>query len=165
MDKKKLLFVDDEEHLCRIVKLNLERKEEYEVTTASSGQEGLERARETEFDLVITDLRMPGIDGEALLHALKAMRPQCRVVLCSVYYDNAEAITPEIRMKADRIIGKPIDHEQFYRTINEVLTQRADQKDPGVPGTTSPPPQTAGSLPPAARWGSQRVPRSVRTHA
>jgi len=123
MDKKKLLFVDDEDDLCKIVKLNLERRDEYEVTTASSGQEGLEKARATEFDLVITDLRMPGLDGEALLRALKAMRPQCPVVVCSVYHDDTEAITPEIRTKADCIIGKPIDHEQFYRTVSEVLTR------------------------------------------
>lgn len=123
MDKKKILLIDDEQHLCRIMKMNLERTGEFEVRTAHSGREGLELAKAVKFDLVITDFRMPGMDGRAVLSALKKMSPQMPVVLFSIYHDDADTITPEIESKADGIISKPIEHAQLYKTIQQALSK------------------------------------------
>ena len=120
---KKILLIDDEPAICLFTKRNLERTGEYKVTTASSGEEGLEKATATRFDLVITDYRMPGLDGKAVLDRLKAMDPQSLVVLFSIYHDDASQMTREILCKADGIIGKPIDSEQLLKTIQDALAR------------------------------------------
>lgn len=124
MKKKKILLIDDEKDLCMLMKENLEYTGEFEVTTAYSGEEGLKKAEEVNFDLVITDFKMPGIDGKAVLDTLKEIKPHSPVVLFSIYYDDNSTITNEIRNKADGLISKPIDHEQLYKTINDVLSKK-----------------------------------------
>jgi len=126
MTKRRILLIDDERDLCLVMKLNLERTGAYEVTVAYSGPEGLERARVAEFDLVITDFNMPGMNGGDVLHALKAMRPQAPVVLCSVYHDDANSITEGVRREADGLINKPIDHAKLLRTIEQALANGAE---------------------------------------
>jgi CheY-like chemotaxis protein len=126
MTRKKILLIDDERDLCRVMRLNLERSGPYDVETASSGPEGLKKAAETEFDLVITDFHMPGMDGGAVLHALKAARPRAPVVLCSVYHDDITRLTDALQQEADGLIGKPIDHEQLQRTIQSALAKATD---------------------------------------
>lgn len=121
MSKKRILIIDDEKDLCNITKLNLERTGQYDVTTAYSGREGLDKAKVGLFDLVITDFKMPGMDGQQVLEALKAMRPHAPVVLFSVYHDDPETVTIDIKTKADGLIHKPIDHDQLCRVINDVL--------------------------------------------
>jgi CheY-like chemotaxis protein len=131
MTKKKILLIDDEPDLCRVIKLNLERSGDYEVTTASSGPEGLEKVKVTEFDLVITDFNMPGMDGAAVLHALKAIKPNAPVVLCSVYHDDPTRITRALQQTADGLIGKPIDHERLRATIQHTLSKSEAGKGNG----------------------------------
>lgn len=126
MTKTRILVIDDERDLCLVMKLNLERTGTYEVLTAYSGEEGLETARRVPVDLVITDLKLPGMDGEAVLDALKAIRPQAPVLLCSIYHDDATNITPALHRKADGIIVKPINREQLTRTIEAVLARSRD---------------------------------------
>jgi two-component system alkaline phosphatase synthesis response regulator PhoP len=122
MPKKKILVIDDEKNLCTLLKSNLENTGEYEVTTAYSGEEGLEKARETEYDLVITDFKMPGLNGRQVLNALKDMKPNSPVVLCSVYHDDPSTVTALDIAKADGIITKPFEHKQLYSTIRNILS-------------------------------------------
>lgn len=122
MPKKKILVIDDEKNLCTLLKSNLENTGEYEVATAYSGEEGLRKAKETDYDLVITDFKMPGLNGRQVLNALKDMRPNSPVVLCSVYHDDPSTVTALDIAKADGIITKPFEHKQLYNTIKKILT-------------------------------------------
>lgn len=123
MDKKKILLIDDETDLCMFVKLNLENTGEFEVTFAYSGEEGLQKVKETEFDLVITDYHLKGMDGKAVLKFLKETRRNLPVILFSIYYDDASTIAFSTKEKADATISKPFDHEDLYKTIKEVLAK------------------------------------------
>jgi DNA-binding response OmpR family regulator len=67
----RLLIVDDSETIVNFLRMVLE-SENYEVDSASNGTEGLAKAHQTLPDLIITDSIMPGMDGFALLHALRA---------------------------------------------------------------------------------------------
>ena len=120
---KRILLIDDEEQLCRLMKLNLERDGSYEVETAFSGSEGIEKATATPFDLVITDFRMPGMSGQEVINGLKAITPPAPVVICSVYHDDPETVTDRIRTQVDGVISKPIDHVQLHQTIREALAK------------------------------------------
>lgn len=128
MQKKKILVIDDEKNLCILLKSNLESTGEYEVAIANSGEEGLEKAKKTDFDLVITDFKMPGLNGRQVLNALKDMRPNAPVVLCSVYHDDPSTVTALDIAKADGIITKPFEHKQLYKTIKDILTDSANGK-------------------------------------
>jgi two-component system, NtrC family, response regulator len=66
-----ILVVDDEPNYL-IILSELLRDEGYEVFTADKGEEGLKIAKETDLDLIITDMRMPGLDGLGLLKTVKA---------------------------------------------------------------------------------------------
>lgn len=123
MPKRKVLLIDDESSICFFTKLNLERTGEYEVTVAYSGEEGLKKAQESDFDLVITDYRMPGMDGKQVLDALKANDARRPVILFSIYHDDASEVTQEIRRRADGIISKPIDTAQLHQSIRKALAK------------------------------------------
>lgn len=125
MTKQRILLIDDEAGLCKVMKLNLEQTGRYEVVTACSGEEGLQKAKETPFDLVITDFIMPGLDGRAVLKALKTSRPDGPVVLFSAYHDDPGTITADVRHEADGIIVKPLNHEQLLKTIEQALARRS----------------------------------------
>jgi len=121
---KKILLIDDEESIGRITKMNIERSGNYEVTLAFSGGEGLKKAGETEFDLVITDYRMPGIDGKAVLDALKKAKPDGPIVIFSIYHDDGSQKMQDVLRKADGVISKPIDREQILKVIEDALAGR-----------------------------------------
>ena len=123
MRQKKILLIDDEVDLCTLVKMNLENSGEYEVTLAHSGQAGLVKVKSTEFDLVITDFKMPGMDGKEVLDILKARNPNLPVIIFSMFFDDASTITREIKKKADGLISKPIDDKQLIDTIKHVLAK------------------------------------------
>ncbi len=124
MDKKKILMIDDEEAICILVKLNLESAGEYEVTIATSGNEGLAKAKETDFDLVITDLLMPGISGRDVLRAIKAMKPDMPVILASAFHDvNDLGNSPDLAA-ADAYIKKPFDRVEINKAVKRVLDGR-----------------------------------------
>lgn len=122
--KVKILLIDDEKDLCRVTKLNLERSGRYEVTMAHSGREGLDKADQAAFDLVITDYNMPGLDGGTVLLRMKSKRPKIPVVLFSVYHDDPVTVTPAMARAADGMVGKPIDHEQLCHTIEQALARQ-----------------------------------------
>jgi len=125
MAKKRILLIDDEVGLCKVMKLNVERAGEYEVTMAFSGEEGLRLAKETAFDLVITDVIMPGMDGHDVLKTLKQRRPGAPVVLFSAYHDDPTTITADLLREADGMIIKPLDHQQLVDTIERALSRRS----------------------------------------
>lgn len=124
MAKVRLLLIDDEVNLCRMMKLNLERTGEFDVTTAFSGEEGVGKASNEAFDVVITDFRMPGMNGDKVVQAIKAVKPELPVLLSSVYHDDPNTITPSADRRADGLISKPIDHAQLLQVIKDVLARR-----------------------------------------
>ena len=75
-----ILVIDDEEYV-RLVLEQAIREEGCEVTTASRGQEGLDRLASGTFDCVISDLRMPGTDGRAVLKWVKDHQPDVDVMI------------------------------------------------------------------------------------
>ena len=120
---KQILIIDDEWKLCAMLKHRLELTGNYAVTVAYSGPEGLEAAKGTRFDVVITDFAMPGMTGEQVIDAMKALAPAVPVLLLSVYHDDQRIITPAILGKADGLIAKPIDSTRLLTTIEDVLAR------------------------------------------
>jgi CheY-like chemotaxis protein len=72
MKKKRILVVDDEVSFTRLLKLNLEQTEDYEVQIENGGERALKAAREFRPDLILLDVVMPGMFGPEVLHRLRA---------------------------------------------------------------------------------------------
>ena len=125
---KRILIIDDEAALAEIVKLNLELSGNYSVEIASSGEEGLRVLAEEPFDLVITDFKLPGVNGVEVLERLKEEQPELPVVLFSVYYDDPQAVPARARALADGLVGKPIDHEAMETLVRNLLDDSAGSR-------------------------------------
>lgn len=115
-----LLLVDDEENILRSLQRVL-RKEPYEVHTATSGDEALALLNEQKFDLVISDARMPGMDGPTLLAEIKKKWPWCIRILLTGYADINSTIKAINDGQIYRYISKPWDDEELKLVIRQAL--------------------------------------------
>jgi DNA-binding NtrC family response regulator len=91
MAGEKILIVDDEKSMCQYLSIML-RKEGYDVKTVHNGKKALLEIKESNFDVVITDIRMEGMDGIELLGAVKETNPTLPVIIMTAYASTKTAI-------------------------------------------------------------------------
>lgn len=135
--KRKILVVDDEINVCKSIRKAI-ISEDYEVDTALSGEEALKKDKETLYDLIITDLMMPGISGMDLLTSLKTTRPEASVVMVTGYPTIKTAVQA-IKIGAFDYIPKPFTPQEL-----RTLISRAFKKKEGEEEDMSPPPVPKG---------------------
>jgi len=116
----RLLLVDDEENILRSLQRVL-RKEPYELHTAASGEDAMALLNEQAFDLVISDARMPGMDGPTLLAEIKKQWPWCIRILLTGYADINSTIKAINDGQIYRYISKPWDDEELKLVIHQAL--------------------------------------------
>ena len=114
-----ILLVDDEPKMREVVGEALEEFG-YRALTAASGAAALELLEREDVDLVLTDLRMPGMSGRELLAAVKRARPNLPVVLITAYSTVKDAVQA-IKEGAFDYIGKPFEIEELAATIGNAL--------------------------------------------
>jgi DNA-binding NtrC family response regulator len=120
---KRILIVDDEARVLLILHDTLQRLGTgFEVVTAQSSSEALKRARKEDFDLVITDLRMPGMDGIELTRALRAIQPEIRVVWITAYGCH-KASADSVKLGVFRCLDKPLEIKQIRQVAQEALNR------------------------------------------
>lgn len=118
------LIVDDEEGIRFFLREALEQVE-YEVVEASSGEEALDRLRETRFDLVMLDLMLGGrVDGIRVLESVKWRWPETVVIILTAHGSLDSALTA-IREGVDGYLLKPTEPEELWRTVKSALDRRA----------------------------------------
>lgn len=121
---KKILIVDDNEHVLKLLKISLE-KAGYEVTQASNGDEGLEKAKEVLPDLIISDVMMPMTDGIEFCWMIRDNSPIPMVPF--IFLTSLEDQEMEIRgfrAGADEYLVKPVDRSVLLEKV-ETLLERA----------------------------------------
>ncbi|MGD9141364.1 MAG: response regulator [bacterium] len=121
-DKRRILVVDDQESM-RVLLQDMLNVMGYEVSVADGGEEALERMGGAEFDLVLTDLNMPGMDGTALLKAIKTDHPEIPVVIITGYgtFHTEKRV---MREGADGYISKPCTLAKLEHTISSVFSSK-----------------------------------------
>jgi len=72
MGKKKILIIDDEKNFCNLVKKNLEKANEFEVYTATNGDDGIRLIKVVKPDLILLDIIMPGLDGGEVVSLIRS---------------------------------------------------------------------------------------------
>ncbi len=119
-----ILVVEDVPNILDLLAVTL-RFKGYPVTTATNGQEAIERIAEQRPALVITDILMPKMDGFALMHRLRTdpKTNQIPVVFLSATYVTPEDKAFALSLGAARFLEKPVDTEEFLLTVAEILTQ------------------------------------------
>ncbi|MGD9946848.1 MAG: sigma 54-interacting transcriptional regulator [Desulfobulbus sp.] len=117
--KATILLIDDESDLLRLWKLRLESNG-YSVVTAESGEEGLAAFAAWKPDLVLTDLRMPGIDGMALFEAVRQHNKSIPVIIITAHGSIPEAVEAT-RQGVFSFLTKPIDGSALVGEIENAL--------------------------------------------
>lgn len=116
----KLLLVDDEENILRSLRRVL-RREPWELTTANSGEEALKAMAGQKFDLVISDARMPSMDGPTLLAEIRRKYPWCIRILLTGYADMTSTVKAINDGQIYRYISKPWDDDELCLIIRQAL--------------------------------------------
>jgi len=118
---KRVLIVDDEDKILFVLRHALARLgQECQVQTASDGRQALEMARAAPFDLVVTDLRMPEMDGIELTRALRDLDGSPVVIWMTAYDGYIQAAEME-RLQVHCCLDKPIEIGDLRRIVSEVL--------------------------------------------
>jgi CheY-like chemotaxis protein len=116
--KMKILIVDDEE-LTRNMLSQLLIKEGYNAVSVESGEKALDLLKEEEFQIIFSDLKMPGMDGIELLKAVKSIKPHVYVIMITAYATIETAVT-SMKIGAYDYIRKPFKLEQIKGMIHNI---------------------------------------------
>lgn len=117
-----ILVVDDEEN-AREGLSKILSKEGYVVETAANGKEAIDTIKRQNFDLVITDMRMPLMDGFEVLREIKKMSDEIGVIMITAYGE-VESYLEAMNMGAFEYINKPVRVNELKRVITKVLEGR-----------------------------------------
>ena len=129
MSRERILVVDDEFHLRESIRIVLE-KEGYEVFTAASGEEALEKLEAQPAQVVISDIKMPGMDGIQLLRGIKAQYPETEVVMLTGY-PTIEMAVNAIKLGAYDYITKPFKINSLNVTLGQALEKQRLAREVG----------------------------------
>ena len=121
--KERIMCVDDEPDMLMLLKMIIQDNTEYEVETTNNPAECLELLKQSHFDLVITDLKMPGIDGMELFRELRALVPDLPVIIITAY-GLEKAAEKAIMEGISDFITKPFKKERILFSIRKAFEIR-----------------------------------------
>jgi len=122
MGKARILAVDDQRYFRELIEGLLD-DEGFEVQTCASGEEALHVLEREDFDVILTDLVMPGIDGAELVRLVKERRPEQAVVMVTGVVD-VETAVQAMKLGATDYILKPFDGPTLVDALDKILSQQ-----------------------------------------
>jgi CheY-like chemotaxis protein len=128
--KKKILIVDDDEFILNLIEMALKGQDNYEIVKATNGKEALEEKSKSDFDLIITDIIMPEIDGIKFIDELRKADKDTPIIAMSGGDDGGD-IDNYINFAhyfTSETLTKPFTKEELLQSISMVI----DNKDPDV---------------------------------
>ncbi|WP_100399130.1 response regulator transcription factor [Bacillus sp. FJAT-44742] len=129
MTKKKVLIIDDESEMRKLLRICIKPTSKFTIDTASSGKKAMKMVTETKHDLILLDIMMPGMSGLEILHQLrKKEKNQVPVILISALGDK-ERIVEGINLGADDYVVKPFEPKDLQKCILSVLRRRTSVRE------------------------------------
>ncbi|HEY8077750.1 MAG TPA: sigma-54 dependent transcriptional regulator [Labilithrix sp.] len=122
-EKKQVLIVDDEPNLRKILAAQLSR-DGYDVLLAEDGEQGLSLLREHHIDLVVTDLKMPKVDGMTLLREALRESPTLPIVMITAH-GTVDTAVEALKLGAFDYLTKPFDKDEVRQVVAKALKTRA----------------------------------------
>ncbi len=120
----KILIIEDEAAIRRVLnKILTEENDSYKIEEAEDGQQGLEKIKNEDYDLVLCDIKMPKTDGVEVLEAVKKIKPEIPFVMISGHGDLETAIQT-MRLGAFDYISKPPDLNRLLNTVRNALDRK-----------------------------------------
>ncbi len=120
----KILIIEDEAAIRRVLtKILSEESDTYKVDEAEDGLQGLEKIKNEDYDLVLCDIKMPKMDGEEVLEAVKKIKPEIPMVMISGHGDLETAVNT-MRLGAFDYISKPPDLNRLLNTVRNALDKK-----------------------------------------
>lgn len=119
MNKKSILVVDDEEVIREFLTEVL--NDDFEVSTATDGDEAIQQLQVTKFDLVITDMKMERVQGEEVVKFARETCPGTEVIVISGY-SSLYSVSQTVNSGAFAFLSKPFSIKELLNTINNALT-------------------------------------------
>jgi DNA-binding NtrC family response regulator len=117
--KQKILVIDDDTSLRRVLEYNLQ-EEGYQVQTAASGEEGVYWFGQSQPNLVITDMKMPGMDGLTVLKSIKERSPETLVIIITAFA-TVDVAVEAMKAGAHDYITKPFNRDELRMTVKKAL--------------------------------------------
>lgn len=121
--KKKILLVDDEKNILKVMSASL-KKEGYEVETSRSGEEAVGKIGTDRYNLVITDYKLPGLNGLDLLQEIKGKYPDMPVIILTAY-GTIEKAVEAMKKGASNYLTKPLNLEELTLVVRDVIEKHA----------------------------------------
>lgn len=125
MAAPKIMVIDDEKIVVSMTKLHLQ-KEGFEVETFLNAAPALQRLKEEKFDVVVTDLKMKGIDGMEVLRTIKRLYPETQVIMITAFAHLNTSIEAFQGQVFD-FFPKPFKISAFIASVNRALGREAKQ--------------------------------------
>jgi response regulator RpfG family c-di-GMP phosphodiesterase len=131
--KKSILLVDDERSILSSLR-RLLRREGWNLLTADSGEQGLSVLADQTVDLVISDMRMPQMDGATFLKKVKDLYPNTIRIILTGYAERGAVTKAFTDADIHQMIHKPWDDEELKEILRNALSQTAgqDEESPGL---------------------------------
>ena len=121
MANPSIMIIDDEKIVCDMMKLSLEQ-EGYEVETFLNGESALARLEQRKFNVVVTDLKMKGVDGLEVLRTVKQLYPGTVVIMITAFA-NLDVAIEALREDVHDFFPKPIKIKELKESIRKALVQ------------------------------------------
>lgn len=119
MSKPRIVAIDDEPQFIQMLQDYFEPRE-YEIYVAIRGAKGIELVKEKKPDVLLCDLKMPGIDGDEVMKLLKSMQPTPKVIFITAYDDGGKTKARLLNMGAYACLDKPLGSlKDLEDTINK----------------------------------------------
>src|SRR6516165_7855135 len=134
-ERKQVLIVDDEPNLRKILSAQLSR-DGYDVLAAEDGEKGLQQLREHHIDLVITDLKMPKVDGMTLLKQALGEDPELPIVMMTAH-GTIDTAVEALKHGAFDFVTKPFDKDEVRQIVAKALRTRELRGADATPAPTS----------------------------
>lgn len=125
--KVRVLLVDDEEEFVNTLAERL-RVRDYDVTTSLSGEDAVEKLKAYNYDVVVLDVLMPGIDGIDALREIKGLKPLTEVIMLTGH-GTVETAIEGMKLGAYDFLMKPCETEELVAKIDKAYARKADHEE------------------------------------